>query len=359
MIGLLACVPPQPLAETSIPTVAFEAGSSLNPDFRLQAAVEELVAAATRPEARLTPRAVRLALARAGVAANTSLFLDRDGAPLWSRVPRHVTGIATAERSFEAGNRLRVVAWTQSHRSLAELPLLLAPENRIWMQVGGQGALRLLVAGPWQEEGDFLDPGPVTERRIESGIQEMLPAFTTPGEYRLELVDGERVELLWSVFVGMAVPPPVPLPGPVVRGSTEEAEDWIFSALDRLRGRYGLPPLRRWPLLEPLLREQAGCLLDAGVVAHEAPGCPSMGERSTEAFYPRPRLHEDLATGDTPEEAWEQLMSSPGHVQNLLCRRCTAVSLATVRAPQGHQLLLIDLLEFPEGEPRKLREPAP
>ncbi|HND32473.1 MAG TPA: hypothetical protein PLA94_20905, partial [Myxococcota bacterium] len=352
-------VPPEPLAEPSHPTVAFEPGSALNPELRLQAAVEELVAAATRPEARLTPRAVRLALARAGVAANSSLFLDRDGAPLWSRVPADVTGVATAERDFEGGNRLRVVAWTQSRRSLAELPLLLEPDHRLWMRVGGQGSLRLLVAGPWQEEGDFLDPGPVTERRIEAGNQELVSDFAAPGEYRLELVDGERVELLWSVFVGMPVPPPVPLPGPVVRGSPEEAEDWTFAALDRLRGRYGLPPLRRWTLLEPLLKEQAGCLLDAGVVAHTAPGCPSMGERSTKAFYPRPRIHEDLATGDTPAEAWEQLMSSPGHVQNLLCRTCTAVALAAVRAPQGHQLLLMDLLEFPEGEPRKVREAAP
>jgi uncharacterized protein YkwD len=145
----------------------------------------------------------------------------------------------------------------------------------------------------------------------------------------------------------------------VVRGSIEEEEAWTFAALDRLRARYGLPPLRRWPLLEPLLREQAGCLLDAGVIAHSAAGCPSMGERSTAAFYPRPRLHEDLATGDTAAEAWEQLMASPGHVQNLLCRSCTAVAIGAVRAVAGHLILLMDLLEFPEGEPRPVRKAAP
>jgi uncharacterized protein YkwD len=105
--------------------------------------------------------------------------------------------------------------------------------------------------------------------------------------------------------------------------------------------------------LEPETIAQAACLASTGEVAHSSarcPGVPAMAERS---YYPRARHHEDVVAADNSEESWERLFDSPGHRLNLLCPSCThlTVGSATEATDPARVFTVIELMEFPEGEP--------
>ncbi|MDP2316042.1 MAG: hypothetical protein Q8P41_24305 [Pseudomonadota bacterium] len=338
------------------PTVAFRPGAALpalGPDARidngLRAAAEELAASATSAAARLTPGATRLALGRAGYPGDAHFLAARDTGDrppdaLLAALPRgRPVDVGWASRDLPEGGRLWVVGWATRRLSLDPVPRDLAPGQGIALRVDGASHPRLLLGRPG---------GAVDELDLTDGVARWA-RFEAPGEHRVEVVDDDHVELLFSVYVGTAPPPAAPLPGPGARPDPVADLPFLYQALDELRDRAGLPRLARFPDFEPHARAHGDCLSAAGVVAHDTPSCPGVPVLARGTHFPRARHTEDVAAGDTAEEAWERVLASPGHRMNLLCEACTHVAIgATLEAATPPRVYLVwELLDFPEGPP--------
>ncbi len=341
------------------PTVSLRPGDplpTLGPDARidkgLRAAAEELAAGATTLDARLTPTATRLALGRAGYPGDARFLLARGGesppAALLDGLPRgEPIDVGWASREL-GGARLWILGWAPRRVSIDPLPRDLAVGQGVSLRVDGARAPRLLVGHPG---------GSVDELSITAGTARWIDRFDEPGEHRVEVVDGDRVELLFSLFVGGGPPSAAPLPGPAATPDPDADLPHLYAALDRLRADAGLPPLARFPAFEPHAEAHAACLAQAGVVAHATPSCPGVPELAKRTHFPRAKHAENVAAGDTSEEAWERVLASPGHRLNLLCRACTHVAIgATLEGgpPPRRVYVVWELLELPEGAPQPI-----
>ncbi|MDP2304478.1 MAG: CAP domain-containing protein [Pseudomonadota bacterium] len=359
-LAATASAAPRAAPEPGPAQVAFRPGDALptlGPEARvdrgLRAAAEALAAAATSADARLTPAATRLALAHAGYPGDAHFVAARDAgsAPpiaLLEALPRGVpVDVGWASRDLPNGGRFWVVGWAIRGVSLDPVPRDLTPGQGIALRVDGVAHPRLLVGRP---------NGRVDELDLTSGVARWA-RFAAPGEHRVEVIDGDHVELLFSLFVGASPPALPPLPGTAPTPDPAADLPFLYEALDRLRGGAGLPPLTRFPDFEPHARAHGACLASAGVVAHATPSCPGVPVLARGTHFPRARHTENVATGDTAEEAWERVLASPGHLQNLLCTACTHVAIgATLEsasiAPISPCMFLVwELLELPEGPP--------
>jgi hypothetical protein len=352
-----AMAAPRSAPRTPAPQVAFRPGDmlpTLGPDARvdrgLRAAAEELAAAATSAEARLTPTATRLALARAGYPGDAHFVAVRDAgatppAALLEALPRgEPVDVGWASRDLPNGGRFWVVGWATRGVSLDPIPRDLVPGQGVALRVDGAARPRLLVGRP---------NGTVDELDLTSGVARWA-RFDAVGEHRVEVVDADRVALLFSVFVGGAPPVQEPLPGAAPPPDPVADVPLLYQALEQLRLTAGLPALTRFPDFEPHARAHGACLAAAGVVAHATPTCPGVPVLARGTHFPRARHTENVATGDTAEEAWERVLASPGHLANLLCVACTHVSIgATLDASRGAPgaFFVWELLELPEGPP--------
>ncbi|MFZ5482441.1 MAG: hypothetical protein ACOZNI_37105 [Myxococcota bacterium] len=358
IVGLAACAPPEAAGDFAQEVrVAYRPGdplANLGPDARvdrgLRAAAEELAASATRPDARLTPSATRLALARAGypgdarfvrvVSPGTAL-----PAALLDGLPRGgPLDLGWAWRDQPDGTRLWVLGWARRPLAMDPIRRDLPLDGATSLRVDGAAEPRLLLGRP---------DGTVDELSIRDGQARWIDRFPFPGEYRVEVLDGDRVALLFSLFVDGPPPPPSPLPGPAERPVAAEAEAAIFGWLAALRARAGLAPVARFGAFEPHARAHAACLVQAGVVAHATSRCPGVPALAQRTHHPPAKHHEDVAVADTAAEAWERLLDSPGHRLNLLCEPCTHASVGVIVEPP-RVFAVVELLEMPQGEPRPI-----
>ncbi len=322
-------------------------------DRGLRDAAERLAAAATSPEARLTQGAVRSALDLAGypgaarfvkVVAGTDL-----PAGLLDNVPRgEPIDVGWAWRDFGDGRRWWVLGWAPRRATLDPLPRDLAPGGGVGVRVTGAPAARLFVASP---------RGVVTEYDLAAGSTRWVGGLDEPGEWRFEVVDHDRVELVWTHFAASS--PPVLTALPSERGveSPMDVPPRLYDAVDALRAANGLGALARFPEFEPLVREQAACIAAGGEALHRSDLCPGVAARAAQGWYPRGAFHEDVAVASGAAEAWAGLRASPGHLANLLCRDCTHLSIGAALEPAADPRLFIvfELMRFPEGEPEAIR----
>ncbi len=361
LLFALACAPkvppPVPPADTLIRWRPGAPLPALGPDARqdrgLTAAAEVLAAAATSPEARLTTAAVRGALA-AGRYPGAARFVRVLGgtelpAALLEGVPRgEPVDVGWAWRDFADGQRWWVLGWSPRRVNPDPLPSRVDPGKGVGLRVEGAKNARLFVVSPsgaWRALA--LAPG---ETRWVGDLDE-------PGEHRFEVVDGDRVELLFGVFVGGDAPMLAPLPTKPPREDPLTVVDSLYASVNGLRRANGLAPLTRFTTFEPLVREQAACLSVAGIVAHDSRACPGVPGRATQSWYPRGHYYENLAVADTTAEAWEALLASPGHLANVLCKECTHLSIgaATEPSPERRVYVVWEAMVFPQGEPLPIR----
>lgn len=362
---LVACAGPRSAAPAPerAPMVAYRPGDPLpvlGPDARvdlgLRAAAEELAASATRPDARLTPTAIRLALARAGypgdarfvrVVAGETLpqaLLDAlpaglpvDAGWAWRDLP------ALPIRAGEpAGARWWVLGWAPRRAAMDPVPRDLPLDGALSLRVDGVPDPRLLLAAP---------DGRVSEVSLSEGLARRVERFSVPGEHRVEVLDGDTVALAFSVFVDAAAPAAAPLPGPAQLASVDVAEAELLDAVDGIRRRAGLPSLTRFTDFMPHARAHSACLAAAGLVAHATDRCPGVPFLARQTHYPLARHREDVAAGDTAAEALERVVASPGHLANLLCTDCTHVAIG-VASDGARSFATFELLSFPHGAPR-------
>ncbi len=363
LAGCVATGGARPAAERATPPPAARvqfrpdaALPALGPDARvdkgLRAAAEELAAQALRPDARLAPGAVRLALARAGYPGDARFvrYVGDEVTPqaLLRALPQDTpVDVAWAWRDLPDGRRWWVLGWAP--RRLAErtpvgmdpVPRDLPLDGAFPLRVEGVAAPRLLISAP---------AGEVTELDVTPGVPRWVDVFHEPGQHRVEVVDGDRVALLFSVFVEAGPDAPAPLPGPVAPVAAEDAERELLAALEAFRTRTGRASLRAYGPFVPHARAHAACLASAGIVAHATPSCPGVASLARATHFPLAHHRENVAAAETPGEAWERILASPGHLQNLLCTDCTHVSIGVAR-DAARLFVTWELLRFPNGLP--------
>ncbi len=359
LLPLLACAkvgPSVPPPRTPAAQVRFrpaDALPTLGADARidrgLRAAAEELAAGALTPEARLAPGPVRIALARAGYPGDARFVRvvgDRElPEALLAGLPRNIPlDLGWAWRDLPDGRRWWVLGWAPRPVQMDPVPRNLPLDGAFALRVAGLKQGRLLVASPH---------GTVSELGITDARARWVARFTEPGEHRVEVVDGDRVALLFSVFVEQEAPAPRSLPGPASPERPEAAEAWLGQALDQARDSAGLPRLQPWTDFVPHARAHASCLVSAGVLAHATPACPGVASLARATHHPAARHHEDVAAGETAPEAWERILASPGHLKNLLCSSCTHAAIG-VASDSQRVFATLELLEFPAGAPRPI-----
>lgn len=363
LAAFLACVPHQTTGASAVstPKIGFrpvDSLTTLGPEARvdrgLRTACEELALAANHPDARLTPGAVRLAAERAGF-PGVARFMRVSGTAelpeaLLAEIPRgQPVDVGWAWRDFPDGRRWWVLGWAPRRLLVDDLPRSVPLGGGVGIRVEGGVSPRLFVASP---------AGAVKEYDLHAGSTRWVGGLDRAGAWRFEVVDGDRVELLFSVFAGGEFPPLTALPAPVPLDEPVAAAARLYAAVDGLRAVNGLPALAPLPAFEPLVREQAACIALGGEALHRTDLCPGFAARATERFFPRGRFRENVAIATTGAEAWDALLSSPGHVANLLCADCTHIAIGAAAEPiqDGRLFFVWELMTFPDGEPRPRRK---
>ncbi len=355
--ALLGCVhtgaseAPRPALVELRPEPAAGLADGLHLDAGLRAAAEELVGDVTRVDARLDPASVRLALARAGYPRDAHFIHAHsdDGTlprTLLDSIPRTApVDIAWASRPTPGGiGQTFILGWATQAGTMDALPRDIPLDRGLPLRIDDLASPRLYIGAP---------DGRAQELGITPGVDRWLDVFHIPGEYRIEIVDKDRVAFLFSLFVDVALPAPSALPGPAERPDPLAASAEIAANVNALRARTGLRPLRAFPLFEPETRAQAACLASLGIVAHKTAGCPGVPDLTAHDDFPHARHHEDVVAADTAAEAWDRLYDSPGHRLNLLCDTCThlTVGSAIENTNPARVYAVVEALEFPDGEP--------
>lgn len=341
------------------PTVRFRPGDmlpNLGPeaqvDLGLRAACEDLAAAATSMDARLTPGAVRLAAERAGYpgVARFIRFAGDSSLPsqLLDAIPRdEAVDVGWSWRDFPDGRRWWVLGWAPRRMLLDPVPATIEAGGGVGIRVEGGVSPRLFVQSP---------TGAVRELDVNAGSARWVGSMDEPGPWRMEVVDSDRVELVFSVFVGGTFPKIVSLPAPVPPDDPVASAARLYAALDGLRSQHGLPPLAALPEFEPMVREQAACIAQGGEALHRSDLCPGVASRAADRFFPRGHFRENVAAATTATEAWDALLASPGHVANLLCTDCSHIAIGAAPVPGGEARIFYvwELMWFPEGNPKPI-----
>ena len=358
-----ACAPHQ--APTSVPTpdtkIRYRTGEPLpglgplaHQDLGLRAAAEALAASATSPAARLTTGAVRAALENAHYPGPARFVVVVGGnAPpssLFESVPTTLAvDVGWAWRDYSDGTRWWVLGWCARRLQLDDVPATVLPGRGVGIRVDGGKNPRLFVVAPGGKWREYV---------LTAGSTRWVGDMKERGAYRMEVVDGERVELLFAVHVAEPIPPVPLLPTQRTLENPYSAVDRLYTRLNDFRRVNGLAAVSRFPTFEPLVREHALCLAADGVAAHKTAQCPSLPDRATRGYYPRGHYYENVAVADTVDEAWETLLASPGHLANVLCRDCTHVSIAAVMEPAPDPRLYVvwEVMAFPAGEPAAIRK---
>lgn len=349
LLLLPACRPAPPPAAPAIPLVGYAPG-----DDRPQRMAERLALAARRPEARLSSGTLRRAQALAGLAARPVATLERLSAPGVQGTGSQGFGLGRVDRQFMDGTVLRFEVRAPTALRLDDLPAVLARGEEVWIRTSAATPVRLSLSGPIPA-GDPLAPDSPGALRVESlqippGHRQLVGGWQEPGEYRVEIVQDERVEFLFSLFVDAPIPPVGDLPMPAPPDPPAQVEAGIRALVAQIRQALRLPALRPFPPIRPFLADQAACLDRHDTLAHATPACPSVADRSHDRLFPHPRHWEIAASGESAAEIADLLWHSPAHLEALACTDCAAAEVH-VRAADGEGLIvLIEILGFPLGE---------
>ena len=102
--------------------------------------------------------------------------------------------------------------------------------------------------------------------------------------------------------------------------SLEQLEEKLFFLVNNERSSRGLPELRFDPLLRAMARAHSQKMIQENKLGHDFPGYNTLANRAAQAGLHFNVIGENVASGNTFIMRFfhEQLMSSPGHRENIL-----------------------------------------
>jgi uncharacterized protein YkwD len=271
----------------------------------------------------------------------------------------NVMGAATAGRDFErlwrdtladvpanvpvtrygvhvSADGLATVVIGSMEATLGPIPRHLAPGQTV--RLNGEIARRFARASVYLMRTDGkVDETAVPSRRIDVSFR--LPKA---GVYRIEVMGdgptGPLIVLNVPIYVG--VPEPEPTLRKSARGgpaTAAEAEARMLVLLNGARARAGLPALAADRELRAIALGHSQDMARAHFVGHVSPTTGTPEDRIKRAGAVLSAGGENISLASGPDEAHEDLMSSPGHRANMLSPTFTHVGIAIV--PSGEQIL--------------------
>jgi hypothetical protein len=111
--------------------------------------------------------------------------------------------------------------------------------------------------------------------------------------------------------------------------SLEQLEDKLFFLVNQERSSQGLPELRFDPLLRTMARVHSQKMIQENKLAHDFSGYNTLADRAAQAGLYFSNIGENVASGNTFVMRFfhEQLMSSPGHRENILDKSFTHLGI--------------------------------
>jgi hypothetical protein len=163
-----------------------------------------------------------------------------------------------------------------------------------------------------------------------------------PGEYTVQLMwdagHGPKPAGIMSIFADWAPHPTLDAqPTPVQHAATLEAvadATALSTALMQLRHAYGLAPLQRMPSLDRLANEQLVRNVEAREVAHDT-GAGALPKRALALGARAAAWGENIGRAPTIRDAWEGLLDSPSHAENMLSAAFDSYGLASTTDADG------------------------
>ena len=335
-------------------------------DLGLKKAAEELLASLRKPTLFLTQSAVQLATTRNGYPGqarfakilNTGNFPDE----IIDMIDKDVQGrpfhYTIVRRTYGTGMNLWLVGWAPQIIYVDPVKRDISLDGSIGLRISGNSNQSTLLLTNPEQDVEVMPLLPEAYR--------ILRKFSIPGAYRFEVITEnpsqniQEVALLFSVYVDEKPPPPERLLSRNKEVQNPfEAEDWMLEQLNTLRMQKGLQPLQDFKLFVPLARSHSAWMAAEGVIAHHISGVTKGVDYHAEMLaHPRARHYENVAAAYTVQEAWHLAINSPGHLQVFLCNTCTHVSIGASVEPvidgQPRLFFTWEVLEFPQGEPKKI-----
>ena len=119
------------------------------------------------------------------------------------------------------------------------------------------------------------------------------------------------------------------------------AEQYLFSAANSERARYGLRPLRWSPGLYQAASQHAWRMAERGAISHQFPGEPNLKARGAAAGLRFSEIAENVAEAPTAvliQQAW---LHSPEHLRNMLDPAVDSVAIRVVQG-EGGELFAVE-----------------
>jgi uncharacterized protein YkwD len=338
-----------PLERDIVARVRAEAGDPVQSSPSLARAARVLAAAASDGAVNPLGRSqLRAALASAGAFDPAPVAHLASGPPsalaamLASRATDHELTHVGAGVAIRGDTAWAVLLTSRRSVSLDPFPRALPPGSEATLrgELSGLRAPRVVVTRP---DGAVQEVGVEGDRRFSTRLR-----FEEAGRYEVEVLasgaTGPEVVGLLAIDVGDATPRPLTESFPEEDpDALADAEARVEAAVNELRRKHSLPPLRVDPALREVARSHSSDMLSAGRVAHVLPRTGDVAARLRRARIPFDRVLENVARAASGLAAHGAAEDSPAHRGAMLdpAVRVMACGLARGALPSGEPVVYL------------------
>lgn len=296
--------------------------------------------AASRPLDQSSTEATARRNGFVGVVLSMAGFELRSDKTLWreaiARVPANMP-ITRYGIKVTSDGRAAAVVFANVEVSLAEFPSRFALNESV--ELRGEVAPRFAFARIFLTKPD----GSVEQRVMPSRVIESKFSLASNGAYKLEVMgDGETGPVIVAnvpLWVGSVAAERERVVGRATTPAQSEAR--LFELLNQSRAAAHLPPLSLDEELHDVAFGHSTDMADHDFFGHVSPITGDPEARLRRAGVVVSAYGENIAQADSPENAHDSLMSSPGHRAVMLGPQFTHVGIAAVPA---HSALVYTLV---------------
>ena len=123
------------------------------------------------------------------------------------------------------------------------------------------------------------------------------------------------------------------------------AESRLLHLVNRTRSRFGLRPLVMTRALQIAAREHSQDMAIRGYVGHDTPEGITVRDRLARVIKLPLLVGENVATGQSAEQAHRALVASPAHLRNILAAKFHRVGIGIVFGEQRGLIITEDFSE--------------